>query len=96
MSKPMIRLDSAGMEEMLKSAPVAEAVHAAAEAIAAEVRTHPSMVRHELTDEVEVTDYVTDRAASAVTVTHPAGVGMQAKHGILSRAAGRTAGGNSG
>lgn len=36
---------------------------------------------------VEVRSYTTDRAAAAVTIVHPAGIAMEAKHGTLRRAA---------
>lgn len=87
MAKPTIGLYPAGMAEMLKSPKVAAAVHAAAEATAANVRADPNMIRHEIQDEVSVDDYVTDRAATSVTITHPAGIGMEGKHGVLTKAA---------
>ena len=37
--------------------------------------------------EVTVRSYTTDRAAAAVTIAHPAGLSMQAKHGSLTKAA---------
>lgn len=82
-----IKLDSAGMLEMLKSAEVAAAIHERAEAVANAVRSDPNIVRRGIADEVSVDDYKTDRAASSVTITHPAGLGMEGKHGVLSRAA---------
>jgi hypothetical protein len=36
---------------------------------------------------VVVDDYTTDRAASSVTIAHPAGLRLQAKYGSLTRAA---------
>ncbi len=37
--------------------------------------------------EVTVRSYTTDRAAAAVTIAHPAGMAIQAKHGALTKAA---------
>lgn len=82
------KLDHAGMAEILLSDDVRIAVHDAAETVAARVRGDAAIVRNDLTDSVEVADYTTDRAASSVTITHAAGLGIEAKHGTLSRAAG--------
>lgn len=88
MAKGKLKLDHAGIAAMLKSHEVAQLVHAEAERIAAELRTDGDVVRHEMQGDVIVTDYVTDRAASAVTLAHPGGLGMEAKHASLTRAAG--------
>lgn len=80
-----IRLDHDGIAEVLKSAEVAEAVHEIAEQRAANVRSHPKVVEHGVADSVKVEDYVTDRAASAVVIAHPAGLPLQAKYGVLTR-----------
>jgi len=37
--------------------------------------------------DVIVRSYTTDRAAAAVSIAHPAGLAMQAKHGALTKAA---------
>ncbi|WET76894.1 hypothetical protein P3102_22590 [Amycolatopsis sp. QT-25] len=34
-----------------------------------------------------ITELATDRASATVAITHPAGVGMEARHGLLKRAA---------
>lgn len=79
----VIRLDHDGIEEVLKSAPVAAAVKSAAAKIADKVRAAvPDRMP------VEVDTYETDRAAAAVTIVHPGGLGMQAKYGVLTKAAG--------
>lgn len=77
-----IKLDHAGMKEMLQSAEVATAVHDLAEEVATELigRSHPDA-------EIVVDDYTTDRAASSVTVKHPSALGYQAKFGMVTRAA---------
>lgn len=73
-----IRLDHKGIAQMLKSQPFAEAVHDLAERVAGNVVVDA---------DVEVRDYTTDRAASSVTIAHPAGLAIQAKHGVLTKAA---------
>lgn len=82
-----IKLDSAGIQAMLKSAEVAAAIHALGETVAGNVRADPNITRRGIADEVSVDDYVTDRAATSVTITHPAGLGMEGKHGVLTKAA---------
>lgn len=81
-----IKLDHAGMREMLSSGPVAEAVHEIAAEKAEKVRAHPKIQEHGVTESVVVEDYVTDRAASAVAVLHPAALPIQAKYGVLTKA----------
>lgn len=81
----VVRLDHSGIEEVLKSDGIAQAVHEQAERKAAEVRTHPSVDEHVGSDRVEVEDYVTDRAASAVVIAHAAGLPIQAKYGVLTK-----------
>lgn len=80
-----IQLDHAGIEEVLKSAPVAREVHAIAERRAGTVRAHRSVQRHGVGPSVKVEDYTTDRAASAVVIAHPAGLPLQAKYGVLTK-----------
>lgn len=90
-SKVKVTLDSAGMEEMLKSAPVAAAVMAEAEKVANAVRADPNVLRHEMQDDVITGPLTTDRAVAYITIAHAGGMGMEAKHGTLSRAAGGVA-----
>lgn len=96
MPRAKIRLDHGGIAAVLKSRPVAAEVVKAAEKVATAARGQGytawdknikgRAVRVPLP--VDVDPYVTDRAAALVTITHPAGIGMQAKHGVLTRAAG--------
>lgn len=79
-----VKLDHAGIEEVLKSAPVAREVHAHAERRAERVRAHPKVQEH-APDAVQVEDYTTDRAASAVVIAHAAGLPLQAKYGVLTK-----------
>lgn len=85
-----VKLDHAGIAAILASSKVAAQVHGLAETIAsgAEVDAHDGPV------EVLVEDYraklkrdTTTRAASAVTLAHPAGLGLEARYGTLTRAA---------
>lgn len=76
-----VTLDHDGIEEMLKSAEVAAAVHELAQQVAANVQGVPDGA------EVVVDDYETDRAASSVTIKHAAGLALQAKYGTLTQAA---------
>jgi hypothetical protein len=81
-------LDRAGVSEILTSPQVAEAVHQAAEKVAEAARAQGRRVASGEPLPVEViTDPGTDRAGTSVAVRHPAGVGMEARHGALKRAA---------
>lgn len=83
-----LRLDHAGIAALLKSAKVAESVHELAEKTATVVRASDPVTRHDLAATIKVERYETDRAAASVTIAHPAGLGIQAKHGTLTSAAG--------
>lgn len=75
-----VRLDSKGIAEFLKSAELAHVIHDIAEQVAGNAQA--------VTDaEVGVDDYVTDRAASSVTILDPRGMEFQARDGLLTRAA---------
>lgn len=85
-----VRLNRAGVAAVLKSASVAGAVRGKAEEVAANVRAQGIMVEGTPGDvalPVEVTSYITDRAAASVTIAHPSGVAVQAKYGALTKAA---------
>lgn len=86
MARSKIRLDHPGIAEVLKGGEVRGAVDALAEGVAANARSAAEVQRHGAA--VDVGNYTTDRAAAAVTIVHPGGLGMQAKHGTLTRAAG--------
>lgn len=79
--RPTIKLDRAGIRQILTSAEVAAAVHDVAQEIASHAQaTQPSA-------DIVVDDYVTDRAASSVTVRDVKALLWQVKHGHLTRAA---------
>lgn len=81
------RLDSKGIAEILRSEGIASAVDALAEQIAQNVRGQGFTVSSGDPLPVTVDHYTTDRRAASVTINHPAGIGMQAKHGVLTKAA---------
>lgn len=79
------KLDRAGVGEILRSAEMAAVVDDLAEQLAAQVRAGIS--DPDVAAAVDVDSYVTDRAAAAVTIVHPAGMALQARNGVLTRAA---------
>lgn len=82
-----IKLDHQGLGRILRSAEVGAAVRGPAMDVADHARSDPNMVRNGLSDDVEVKGYNIDRAAYSVMIAHPAGAPIQAKHGVLTRAA---------
>ncbi|QCX81050.1 hypothetical protein C9F11_37335 [Streptomyces sp. YIM 121038] len=77
-----LRLDSAGIREILKGPEIRRVVDGLANDIAAHVRTSvPSDVA------VSVRGYTTDRGAATVTVQDVRAMAWQARDGILTRAA---------
>lgn len=72
------KLDQKGIGEILRGAPMAAAVDAAAQAVASELRARGI-------DAVYVDHYVTDRTAAAVSI--PSSVGDELKRGRLLDAA---------
>lgn len=83
-----VRLNRKGISEVLTSEPVRALLHAKAEEVAATVRAQGHLVSDSSPLPVEfVPERDTDRAAVSVAIPHPSGVGMEAKHGLLRRAA---------
>lgn len=88
-----VRLNHAGIAQILKAPAMHAAVKAAAEQVAANVRAQNIRVGdkdggpRERELPVEVTMTTTDRAKAFVTLAHPAGQAVQAKHGSLTKAA---------
>jgi hypothetical protein len=88
-----VRLNSAGVAAILKSGGVAAVVKDAAETVAERVRDQGIKVgdrdggRHEYDLPVTVSMVTTDRAHANVTLAHPSGDAVQAKHGALTKAA---------
>lgn len=88
-----IRLNSKGVAAILKSTEMHRAVQDAAEKVAANVKAQGIKVGdkdggpRERELPVTVTMTTTDRAKALVTLAHPAGQAVQAKHGALTKAA---------
>jgi hypothetical protein len=81
-------LDHAGVAEILTSLGIADAVRDAADQVADAARAQGHRVTSGEPLPVEVyDDPEEDRAATSVAVRHPSGVGMEARHGVLKRAA---------
>lgn len=93
MGKPRVTLNSAGILAKLQSAQMQAEIAAATEAVAANVRAMNIRVGdrdggpHEADLPVKTEVVVTDRAHGRVTIAHPAGQAVQAKHGALTKAA---------
>lgn len=77
-----VKLDHDGIAEMLKSAPVVALCHDVAEQVAEQVASEV-----EASDGVVVDDYITDRAASSVTIRDASGKLWEVRDGVLTRAA---------
>lgn len=101
MARTRVRLDSRGLAEVMESAGVTSMTTRASEQTAAAVVAQGREVNSrgqrssgkELPVDVDMrpargTGRIRDhRAMGVVTLVHPAGLGMQAKHGVLTRAA---------
>lgn len=75
---------------ILKGAALREMVREKAEEIAGNARSQGHLVEGvpgDIEMPVEVTVYDTDRARASVIIKHPSGLAIQAKHGVLTRAA---------
>lgn len=81
MARPQFRRDNKGLADALKTM-FKDDTHELAEQIAEQCRSaHPDL------EEVVVDDYVTDRAASSVTIKDVRGLIYQTRDGLLTRAA---------
>lgn len=93
MARNRVKLNSVGVSAVLKSVGMHAAVTAAAERVAENVRSQGIRVGdvdggpRERDLPVEVRTQTTDRARATVTIAHPAGQAVQAKHGALTKAA---------
>lgn len=86
-----VKIDSAGLEEVLLSAAVSSAIETRVRSAAQVVESNPEVQR--VGAPVEVWSYEATggrlrgrRAAWAITIRHPAGLGLQARYGVLTRA----------
>ena len=88
-----VSLNRAGVAAILASTGAHRVTQDAAEKVAENVRAMNIRVgdkdggKHERDLPVKVTMTTTDRAHANVTITHPAGQSVQAKHGALTKAA---------
>ena len=83
-----ITIDSDGALELLNSPEVAEAVCAAALQVADAARAQGHRVNSGEPLPVEVIiEEPSDRVSATVAIAHASGVGMEARHGVLKRAA---------
>lgn len=96
MARVQVRLDHAGIRQVLQSSPMRAMVTAAGERAAEAIRAQNRLARSagqasgpDLTGDITVRPGVgayDQRPVAIVTVAHPAGVAMQARHGIITRA----------
>lgn len=95
MARNRVRLNSRGIQSVLTSTLMHRAVQGVAESVADNVKAMDIRVgdrdggSHERELPVDVSVTTTDRAHARVTITHPAGAAVQAKHGALTKAAGQ-------
>lgn len=88
-----VRLDTNGVGVVLKSPGLRSAAKDAAERVADNVRAMGIGVgdrtggKYEIDLPVKVSAGTSDRARATVTLAHPAGQAVQAKHGALTKAA---------
>lgn len=73
-------ISTSGIGDMLKSDEVRSVIDDLAQQVAARVSAGPGV-------DVVVDSYTTDRAAAAVIIAHPKGMLLQARDGVLTRAA---------
>ncbi len=83
------RLNSAGMEALLKSDRVREVVRARAEDVLAAAKSSAPVESGGYRDSLRLVDDETDRAVVRVTATVPYARKVEARYGVLSRAMGR-------
>lgn len=89
--RAVVRLDPVGLRQIARSSGMQDAIDEAGEAVADNVRSMRIRVQHIPGDiDLPVTNEpgsLDDQAASFVTLAHPSGEAVQAKHGALSKAA---------
>jgi hypothetical protein len=79
------RPDRHGLKQLLQS--LDGPVNSLADQVASNLKSQGRTVAHGDTMPVVVDLYTTNRAAASVTIAHPAGLAVQAKHGALTAAA---------
>lgn len=88
MARPKVKLNHAGIAALLKSGGIASMTAEATAAVAANVEgVDVEGVPGDISIPVETSMTTTDRAHGIVTLAHPSGMAVQAKHGLLTKAA---------
>ena len=93
MANSRVKLNHAGLAAVLQSTAMHRITQDAAEQVADNVRAQQIRVgdkdggRREVEMPVKVSMTTTDRAHAFVTIAHPSGEAVQAKHGALTKAA---------
>lgn len=88
MARPKVNLNHAGIASILQSPTMQRLIRVKAEQVATKVRGMGIYVEGgDVPLPVTVESEVTDRAKSRVVVPHPAGEAVQAKSGVLTKAA---------
>lgn len=85
MARRRIRLDHLGLHEVLTSAEVDDALESLVAEAVVHAQADPAIQRHGA--EIKSDSYLTDRVAYSITIAHAGGRGMEAKYGVLTRAA---------
>jgi CRP-like cAMP-binding protein len=80
-----VRIDRRGIRQVLLSNEMKSAINSLAKRLATATESNSAIRDHEA--DVVVENYVTDRAASAVTIQSPIGKGLNAKYGVFNQAA---------
>lgn len=86
----VVRINPSGFDQVAKSREIRAEVNALAERVADNARSQNVWVEGVPGDvelPIEVVEQTTDRARASVQIQHPSGLAVQAKHGILTRAA---------
>lgn len=80
------RLDHVGIGAILRSGEMAAVVNKAARDVVSSAEGQGRMT-HDGPLPIDLQEYTTDRAAALVALAHPSGMAMEAKYGVLTKAA---------
>lgn len=86
MARPQIRLDIGGMREMRNSPGVRALLESLGDRVAAAAEASPEVQRNGMEVWASRSRRGPNRASAIVTIAHPGGLAVQAKHGTLTRA----------
>ena len=79
-----VRLDNAGVAELLKSPALGEVITGYGETVRGHLAADAAVTRNNMP--VGSISGISDRVRTIVTIKHPGGLGVQAKHGSLTKA----------